>query len=120
MHRWVLPIGTIIAGLSIFLTNLSTSAFFTLVCSLVLGFAFRHIMPYFMHTFTTGGEAVAKFGTTVVLVAYNLGATLAPYASQAITFFSRNQHASNQVLITGILLGGIGLMLAFFNKKVTI
>lgn len=120
LQRWLLPIATIIAGMSIFLTNLSTSAFFTLVCSLVLGFAFRHIMPYFMHTFTTGGEAVAKFGTTVVLVAYNLGATLAPYASQAITFFSGNQHASNQILITGILLGGIGLMLAFFNKKVTI
>ncbi len=120
LKRWLLPIAAFIAGISIFLTNFSSSVLFILICSLVLGFAFRNIMPYFMHTFTTGGEEVAKFGTTVVLVAYNLGATLAPYASQAISFFSGNTSASNQIVITGLLLCCIGFITLIFNKYMTV
>ncbi|MCC0782638.1 MFS transporter [Clostridioides sp. ES-S-0108-01] len=120
LKRWLLPIAAFIAGISIFLTNLSSSIIFILICSLILGFAFRNIMPYFMHTFTTGGEEVAKFGTTVVLVAYNLGATLAPYASQAISFFSSNTSASNQIIITGLLLCCIGFITLIFNKYMTV
>ncbi|MCC0630541.1 MULTISPECIES: MFS transporter [unclassified Clostridioides] len=120
LKRWLLPIAAFIAGISIFLTNLSSSVIFILICSLTLGFAFRNIMPYFMHTFTTGGEEVAKFGTTVVLVAYNLGATLAPYASQAISFFSSNTSASNQIIVTGLSLCCIGFITLIFNKHMTV
>lgn len=102
------------------MTSWSTSVNFTLFCSLLLGFAFRNIMPYFMHTFTTGGEAVAKFGTTVVLVAYNLGATLAPYASQAMFLMSGDVSARNQIIITGLALGSIGLIILIFNKYMTV
>ncbi len=120
LQRWLLPVAAVTAGASIFMTQLSPSLWFTLACSFVLGFAFRNIMPYFMHTLTTGGEEVAKFGTTVVLVAYNLGATLAPYASQAIAFFSGSTHASHQMLLTGVLLGLIGCLTLLFNKYMTV
>ena len=119
LQRWLLPVAAVTAGASIFMTQLSPSLWFTLACSFVLGFAFRNIMPYFMHTLTTGGEEVAKFGTTVVLVAYNLGATLAPYASQAIAFFSGSTHASHQMLLTGVLLGMICCLTLLFNKYMT-
>ncbi|WP_207940991.1 hypothetical protein DOK78_001457 [Enterococcus sp. DIV2402] len=120
LQRWLLPLAAFVAGGSIFLTSWSFSVAFTLICSLVLGFAFRNIMPYFMHTFTTGGEAVAKFGTTVVLVAYNLGATLAPYASQGISLLSGNTSASNQIIFTGVGLCSIGLVTLIFNKYMTV
>lgn len=120
LKRWLLPIAAMIAGLSIFLTSLSNSVLFTLFCSLILGFAFRNIMPYFMHTFTNGGDEVAKFGTTVVLVAYNLGATLAPYVSQLISTVSRNSSASQQIIVTGCLLGLLGCFTLLFNKYMTI
>ncbi|HBG5343152.1 TPA: MFS transporter [Clostridioides difficile] len=120
LKRWLLPIAAFIAGISVFLTSFSSSILFILICSLVLGFAFRNIMPYFMHTFTTGGEEIAKFGTTVVLVAYNFGATLAPYASQAISFFSGSTSASNQIIITGLLLCCIGFITLIFNKYMSV
>uniref|UniRef100_UPI00403FB28F MFS transporter n=1 Tax=Candidatus Enterococcus willemsii TaxID=1857215 RepID=UPI00403FB28F len=120
LNRWLLPIAAMLAGLSVFLTSLSNSVLFTLFCSLMLGFAFRNIMPYFMHTFTSGGENVAKFGTTVVLVAYNLGATLAPYVSQLISTVSRNSSASQQIIVTGFLLGVLGCFTLLFNKYMTI
>lgn len=120
LKRWLLPIATFMAGISIFFTNLSTSLLFTLICSLVLGFSFRNIMPYFMHTLTTGGEKVAKFGATVVLVAYNLGATLSPYASQIISRFSGSASADNQIIIMGLLLSAISLITLIFNKYMTV
>ncbi|KAF1302697.1 MFS transporter [Enterococcus saccharolyticus] len=120
LNRWLLPIAAMLAGLSVFLTSLSNSVLFTLFCSLMLGFAFRNIMPYFMHTFTSGGENIAKFGTTVVLVAYNLGATLAPYVSQLISTVSRNSSASQQIIVTGFLLGVLGCFTLLFNKYMTI
>lgn len=120
LQRWLLPLAAFVAGGSIFLTSWSTSVNFTLFYSLLLGFAFRNIMPYFMHTFTTGGEAVAKFGTTVVLVAYNLGATLAPYASQAMSLMSGDASARNQMIITSLALGSIGLIILIFNKYMTV
>ena len=108
-NHWLLPIATCIAGGSIYLSSQSTSLMFSLSCSFILGFAFRNIMPYFMHTFTSGGEAAAKFGATIVLVAYNLGATLAPYASQMLTYFGGYTNASTQLAITGGMLCLIGL-----------
>ncbi|MEE9754142.1 MFS transporter [Listeria seeligeri] len=120
LKGWLLPIATFTAGLSIFFTSISTSLIFTLVCSLVLGFSFRNIMPYFMHILTTGGEKVAKFGATIVLVAYNLGATLSPYASQFISSFSGNSSAGSQIVIMGISLGCISVITLIFHKYMTV
>ncbi|WP_271006826.1 MFS transporter [Listeria seeligeri] len=120
LKGWLLPIATFTAGLSIFFTSISTSLIFTLVCSLVLGFSFRNTMPYFMHILTTGGEKVAKFGATIVLVAYNLGATLSPYASQFISSFSGNASAGTQIVIMGISLGCISVITLIFHKYMTV
>ncbi len=120
LKSWLLPIAVFLAGISIFLTSLSPSILASLICSAGLGFAFRNIMPYFMHIFTSGGEQIAKFGTTVVLVAYNMGATLAPHASQVITIVSGNASAANQVIITGFLLLIISLIALVFNKHMNV
>lgn len=120
LKNWVLPIAVFLAGFFIFLTTISPSVIFTLICSAGLGFAFRNIMPYFMHMFTTGGEEVAKVGTTIVLVAYNLGATLAPYVAQLITLISGNATASTQLMVCSGLFGIIGLITLLFNKQITL
>ncbi|EOL41723.1 MFS transporter [Enterococcus phoeniculicola] len=120
LNQWLLPIAACMAGASIYLSSQSTSLIFSLICSFALGFFFRNIMPYFMHTFTSGGQDAAKFGTTVVLVAYNLGATMAPYASQVISYFSGQTSAGNQMTIIGITLFGIGLFSLATNRFIKI
>lgn len=120
LKKWLLPIATFTAGLSIFFTNNSNSILFTLFCSLVLGFAFRNIMPYFMHILTTGGEQTAKFGATIVLVAYNLGATLAPYGSWLISVITGSTNAGSQIIVMGVLLCAISLITVIFHKYMTV
>ncbi|KAF1299253.1 MFS transporter [Enterococcus sp. JM4C] len=121
LNRWLLPLAAALAGLSILGSCFSTSLPTSLACSFILGFAFRNIMPYFMHIFTSGGEAVAKFGATVVLLAYNLGATAAPYASRMISSISGSLAAETQLLITGSLLCSLALLtlvLSYFMKPI--
>ena len=115
----LLPIATYFAGIFIFLSLYSHSATMTLFCSLGLGFSFRNIMPYFMHSFTSGGEKLAEVGTTIVLVAYNLGATSSPYISEGITLISQNSSATHQLFITGILYSVLGCIALIFNKKMS-
>jgi len=85
-------------------------------CSLLLGFAFRNIMPFFTHLLTTGGEAEAKFGTIVSIVAYNLGVTLAPYASRLLILVSGNETAGMQMILSGGLLVMIGIVSVIGNR----
>ncbi len=115
LHRWLLPIAALLAGSSIYLTYPLQTVGLLLGCSLLLGFAFRSIMPFFTHLLTTGGEAEAKFGTVVSIVAYNLGVTLAPYASRLLILVSGSETAGMQMILSGGLLCLIGV-LAFFGK----
>lgn len=119
LKNWVLPVAAFGAGLSIFLTTISSSVLFTLLCSVGLGFSFRNIMPFFMHLFTSGGETLAKFGTTIVLVAYNIGATVSPYSIQMIAKIGGNLNASFQMTVSAILLGLISIIVFVFNKKLS-
>lgn len=119
LKTWVLPLAALSAGLSIFLTTISPSVLFTLLCSVGLGFSFRNIMPFFMHLFTSGGATLAKFGTTIVLVAYNIGATVSPYSIQLFAKVGDNLSASFQMIISAILLGLISVIAFVFNKKLT-
>ncbi|XUC76018.1 hypothetical protein IGI84_002442 [Enterococcus sp. DIV0008] len=116
LHRWLLPIAALLAGSSIYLTYPLQTVGLLLGCSLLLGFAFRSIMPFFTHLLTTGGEAEAKFGTIVSIVAYNLGVTLAPYASRLLILVSGSETAGMQMILSGGLLCLIGV-LAFLGNK---
>ena len=116
LHRWLLPVAALLAGSSIYLTYPLQTVGLLLGCSLLLGFAFRSIMPFFTHLLTTGGEAEAKFGTIVSIVAYNLGVTLAPYASRLLILVSGNETAGMQMILSGGLLCLIGV-LAFLGNK---
>lgn len=116
LHRWLLPIAALLAGSSIYLTYPLQTVGLLLGCSLLLDFAFRSIMPFFTHLLTTGGEAEAKFGTVVSIVAYNLGVTLAPYASRLLILVSGSETAGMQMILSGGLLCLIGV-LAFLGNK---
>lgn len=116
LHRWLLPIAALLAGSSIYLTYPLQTVGLLLGCSLLLGFAFRSIMPFFTHLLTTGGEAEAKFGTIVSIVAYNLGVTLAPYASRLLILVSGNETAGMQMILSGGMLCLIGMIALLGNK----
>ncbi|MGM0164105.1 MFS transporter [Enterococcus sp. DIV1059_2] len=116
LHRWLLPVAALLAGSSIYLTYPLQTVGLLLGCSLLLGFAFRSIMPFFTHLLTTGGEAEAKFGTIVSIVAYNLGVTLAPYASRLLILVSGNETAGMQMILSGVLLVMIGIVSGISNR----
>lgn len=116
LHKWLLPLAVMSAGASIYLTTIVDSTFLILFCSLLLGFSFRNIMPYFMHILTNGSEEMAKLGTTIVLVAYNLGATVSPFTSRLIEILGNNFKASYQMTMIGTLLICLGFILLLFKK----
>lgn len=115
----LLPIAIFLAGTFIFLATLSNHVFLTLLCSMGLGFSFRNIMPYFMNTFTNGGEKIAKLGTTIVLVAYNIGATLSPYISRFITRVSSKEVATFQLSMTAFSFFALAVIAVFVYKRMS-
>ncbi|MDA7027631.1 MFS transporter [Bacillus sp. CLL-7-23] len=79
LKNYMMPVALLLMGSSMFITAISESILLTTCCSMVIGFSFRCIMPFLLHTFTQQSEKIGNLGTTMVLVAYNIGATLAPY-----------------------------------------
>ncbi|MEK5445228.1 MFS transporter [Paenibacillus sp. FSL R7-0331] len=84
LRHYIVPLAILLLGVAMFVTTISQSIILTTFCSMVIGFSFRCIMPYLLHTFTQQIAKMAKLGTTIVLVAYNLGATLSPYEGTLI------------------------------------
>ncbi|MEO1770515.1 MFS transporter [Candidatus Enterococcus ferrettii] len=117
LKNYIVPIAAATAGCCIFITTISPAVWVSLICSAGLGFSFRNIMPYFNHLYTSGNEASSKFGTTVVLIAYNLGSTLSPYVIKIFESLSIDSQPS--ILLTFAAAGfiGIGLITLVFNRK---
>ncbi|MHC5375318.1 MFS transporter [Enterococcus sp. LJL120] len=117
LKNYVLPTAAFLAGTFIILTTISTSIPLTILLSGGLGFAFRNIMPFFNHLFTSAGGDSAKFGTTAILIAYNLGSTFSPYFIQGFNFLGVNQ-PSLLLQVVGIIFIVIAVLTAIFNRKI--
>lgn len=116
----ILPIACLFAGLFILLTTKSTSLTLTLLCSAGLGFSFRNIMPFFTHLFTSNGnKAVSNFGTTAILISYNLGATLAPYFVKVINYVGFST-PSSILQFSSFFFIVIFILTLMFNKKISV
>ncbi|ULT54517.1 MFS transporter [Neobacillus drentensis] len=85
LKDYIMPVALLFLGVSIYITTISESIVLTTFCSMAIGFSFRCMMPYLFHTFTQQSKKVAKLGTTMVLVAYNIGATLSPYEGTVLS-----------------------------------
>lgn len=120
LKNYIVPVAAVTAGICIFITTISSSIGVSLICSAGLGFSFRNIMPYFNHLYTTGNEASSKFGTTVVLIAYNLGSTLSPYVIRIFESFSSGIQPSILLTFIAFGFGVLGFLTLIFNKKIFI
>ncbi|MNI54756.1 hypothetical protein D3C73_1096670 [compost metagenome] len=120
LGNYIVPLAILLLGVSMFVTTISQSIILTTFCSMVIGFSFRCIMPYLLHTFTQQIAKTAKLGTTIVLVAYNLGATLSPYEGTLIRqlFYIPSVQSlvsTNAVILLLLAITGFGV--AYVNQK---
>ena len=120
IRNYILPLAILLLGVSMFVATISQSIFLTTFCSMVIGFSFRCIMPYLLHTFTQQIEKMAKMGTTIVLVAYNLGATFSPYEGTLIKELFHVQSvqsliSTNAIILLLMAIAGFGV--AYVNQK---
>ncbi|WP_218936526.1 MFS transporter [Bacillus sp. AFS073361] len=116
LKDYIMPVALLFLGISIYITTISESIVLTTFCSMAIGFSFRCLMPYLFHTFTQQSKKMAKLGTTMVLVAYNIGATLSPYegtvVSKLLNFHTvQSLFLSNSIIIILISLIVLGVVL---------
>ncbi|WP_202779335.1 hypothetical protein [Heyndrickxia vini] len=125
LKDYIMPAALLLLAISMYVTTISENIMLTTICSLFIGFSFRCIMPFLFHTFTQQNEKTAKLGTTMVLVAYNIGATLSPYEGSV---FSKLLHvhtvqslflvSSIIILLVAIICLGIAFVKGNMNKAV--
>ncbi|MGG3640877.1 MFS transporter [Bacillus gobiensis] len=115
LQYYIMPTSLLLLGVFMYVTTISESILLTTFCSMVIGFSFRSIMPFLLHTFTQQIAKMATFGTTIVLVSYNIGATLSPYEG---SLFSQLLHVNavqsvifaNSIFIFLISIIGFGVV----------
>ncbi len=123
VRNYIVPLAILLLGVSMCVTTISQSILLTTFCSMVIGFSFRCIMPYLLHTFTQQISRMAKLGTTIVLVAYNLGATLSPYEGTLIRRLFHVQSVQSVVFTNAIILlmmaiTGFGVAYVYQKRRV--
>ncbi|SMQ81600.1 Predicted arabinose efflux permease, MFS family [Bacillus sp. OV166] len=123
LKDYIMPVALLLLAISIYITTISESILLTTFCSMTIGFSFRCMMPYLFHTFTQKSEKVAKLGTTMVLVAYNIGATLSPYEGIVFskllhvhTVQSLFRSSSIVIFLISIIVWGVVFKKAKMNK----
>ncbi|MES5261680.1 MFS transporter [Priestia megaterium] len=120
LKGYTMPVSLLLLGVFMYVTTISENIILTTFCSMVIGFAFRSIMPYLLHTFTQQTAEIAKLGTTIVLIAYNIGATVSPYEE---TFFFHLLNINNIQSLVSInaililLISVIGLVSVFIKRR---
>lgn len=115
LKDYIMPASLLLLGVFMYVTTISESILLTTFSSMVIGFSFRSIMPFLLHTFTQQIAKMATFGTTIVLVSYNIGATLSPYEGAV---FSQLLHVNavqsvifaNSIFIFLISIIGFGVV----------
>jgi predicted MFS family arabinose efflux permease len=104
LKDFIVPVSLLLLGIFMYVATISQSILLTTFCSMVIGFSFRSIMPYLLHTFTQQTEKVAKLGTTAVLISYNIGATLSPYEGTMLSQVLHANTAQSLMLANAILI----------------
>ncbi|WP_068504328.1 MFS transporter [Paenibacillus kribbensis] len=122
LKGYILPVSLLLLGLFMYVATISHSILLTTFCSMVIGFSFRCIMPYLLHSFTQQTAKMARFGTTVVLIAYNIGATLSPYESLLFSYVLKTNSVqtlilANSILILLISIVGFGVVWSRESRK---
>lgn len=104
LKDYIMPAALLLLAISMYVTTISENIMLTTICSFFIGFSFRCIMPFLFHTFTQQNEKTAKLGTTMVLVAYNIGATLSPYEGSVFTKLLHVHTVQSLFLVSSIII----------------
>ncbi|MBP2652242.1 MAG: major Facilitator Superfamily protein [Firmicutes bacterium] len=81
LKQYTLIVAFFCMALSMFLIGVSNNTFLTVVGGFLLGFGFRVAMPYLINKINTGDIPNKGLATSLLLVGYNLGVFVTPYAS---------------------------------------
>lgn len=100
IHAKVLPLATLVSGLTLIWISQTSSLLLVMILSGVLGFSFRHIIPFFNHLFTSKGDAETRYGTILIIMAYNLGTTASPFIVKLLSML-HIEKASMILMISG-------------------
>lgn len=120
LEDYTIPTSLLLLGVFMYVAAISESILLTTLCSMVIGFSFRSIMPYLFHTFTQQTSQIAKLGTTIVLVAYNIGATLSPYEGLVFSHLLHVDNVQSLIFTNSIfilMISIIGLVIVFVKGQ---
>lgn len=117
IHAKVLPLATLVSGLTLIWISQTSSLLLVMILSGVLGFSFRHIIPFFNHLFTSKGDAETRYGTILIIMAYNLGTTASPFIVKLLSML-HIEKASMILMISGGCFLAIGLLISLLYSRI--
>jgi MFS family permease len=121
---FTLPIAFLLLASAMFLIGFSNSVLLTAIGGLIIGFAFRIIMPYLINKINSGTIKNSGLATSLLLVGYNLGACAAPYGAIILEKISWVKSLRGTFYTEGIILVifavcGIAITIFYLSKKET-
>ncbi|MBU3201093.1 hypothetical protein LL037_05530 [Clostridium estertheticum] len=122
IQGFTLPIAFLLLAFAMFLIGVSNSVFLTAIGGLIIGFAFRMIMPYLINKINSGSIKNSGLDTSLLLVGYNLGACTLPYGAIILEKISWVKSLRGTFYTEGIILVilevcGTALTIFYLSKK---
>lgn len=119
LKELTLPIAFFIMAVAMYLISISNSTTLTVFAGFLVGFGFRMILPYCINKINTSGLPNTSLATSLLLVGYNLGVFITPYASKILEYFSDNQGLSGVFYLDAVafIILSIGAFGFVFLKR---
>ncbi len=119
---FTLPITFVLLAFAMFLIGSSNSVFLTAIGGLIIGFAFRMIMPYLVNKINSGTTKNSGLATSLLLVGYNLGACTSPYGAIILEKISlvkslRGTFYTEGIILVILAVCGTVLTIFYSSKK---
>ncbi|URZ16663.1 MFS transporter [Clostridium felsineum] len=121
-QEFTLPIAFILLAVAMFLIGFSNSVFLTAICGLIIGFAFRMVMPYLINKINSGSIKNSELSTSLLLVGYNLGACTSPYGAMILEKISwikslRGTFYTEGIIFVILAVCSVGFIIFYLSKK---
>ncbi|MFQ6792356.1 MAG: MFS transporter [Thomasclavelia sp.] len=84
LKDYILSLGFIVVAIAMLIIGISNNMILTVIGGFLIGFGFRVMMPYLTNIINNSHLKNPALGTSLLIVAYNLGSALAPYGSLLI------------------------------------
>lgn len=122
LQQFTLTAAFLCMAFSMLLIGVSNSVVLTILGGFLLGFGFRVVMPYLINSINTGNIANKGLATSLLLVSYNLGVFVTPYASLSLQRLIGTENLRTLFYVDGIgfvILALGALLLVIMQQKVS-